>query len=127
MQGKTTTIEGLNEQEQTDLLTGGDYIIFNNLHGGINVWINCDEDMQVTITHDDFIKLLPNLFPKQNLSEILKLVNRGEYVYTDRTTIKPLRAKVDFNTQSVVPTLDAALSLNKASKPILTTPFGISF
>lgn len=120
-----SSFELLNEEEQSGLLTGENYIIFNNLHGVINVWVNCDEEMQVTITREDFIKLMPNLFPGMKHSQILELLNRGEYIYTDRTTVKPLRSKVNFDDFAVMPTVEDAMAQRKMNS-VQFTPFGIS-
>ena len=59
------------EDEQVNLLSGEDYILFNNLKGGITVWINCDQEMQVTKDTQEFQKVAKDLFPKLEITNPL--------------------------------------------------------
>lgn len=87
-----------------DLISGENYIIFNNLKNKIVIWVNCDKEMAVKMSKDDFIKSSKTLFPFLNISEILYYIYRGDYVYTDKKVIKPLRSSTIDNI-SLLPTL----------------------
>lgn len=111
-------------EKEINLATGDSYIMFNDLKGVIVVWINCKKDISTKITKNDLIKLAPTLFPNIKLSEILFYLQRGDYIYVDKFSVKPLKAKnkIDFE---ILPTLKSVSNINTRKK--LTTPFGFSF
>lgn len=113
-----------NLEKEINLATGDSYIMFNDLKGSIVVWINCKKDISAKITKADLIKLAPTLFPNVKLSEILFYLQRGDYIYIDKFSVKPLKVKnkVDFE---ILPTLKSVSNINNRKK--LTTPFGFSF
>lgn len=117
----------LSEEEQTSLLTGENYILYHNLKGCINIWINSDPEMQVSIDSYEFTKIAQDLFPGLQISKLLKLLNQGSYVFTDKMTLKPLRPSSDMGDQSVIPSLQDALQFKKASQARKVTPYGFSF
>lgn len=122
------TTKDLNEEnDQVNLLSGEDYILFNNLKGGITVWINCDQEMQVTIDTQEFQKVARDLFPKLEIVVLLKLLNRGEYVYTDKLSCRPLRSSVDLTNIPVTPGLGAVMNVKNSQKSLQITPYGINF
>lgn len=112
--------------EKVGLISGETYIMFNNLRGYITVWINCDKDMSVNISKDDLIKIAPTLFPAINLSELLRMLQRGSYIFTDKFTIKQLKSTKEINTNILPSFNDVSRSMSK-NKAKLQTPFGLTF
>lgn len=101
------------KEEALNLMSGESYIMFNNLKGSIVVWINCDKEMQVKMTLDELKKAAYSLFPQLNISDLLFYLSRGDYVYTDKLTVRPLHPR-QFATQSLIPSLkDVTRDLNK--------------
>lgn len=98
-----------------DLISGENYIIFNNMKGKIVIWVNCDKDMAVKLTKDDFIKSSKTLFPFLNISDLLYYIYRGDYIYTDKKIIKPLRPN-NLESFSSVPTLKEVTGFLNKSK-----------
>lgn len=118
----------LTEEEQAGLVTGEDYILFNNLRHGITIWINCDPEIQVTINSMEFATLVPSLFPGINAVELIREINKGAYVYTDKNIIKPLSSKFDLDKVSITPTLsDTVKAFNASKRTQQKTPFGFGF
>lgn len=120
------TKELFNKDEEAGLLAGEDYILYNDLHGNIVIWINSDEEMQVSVDRDDFIKIAKDLFPALNFTKLLKLLNRGDYLWTDKLQIKSLRPKFDLDSYQPLPTTSDAMNYRRV-KNTGTTPYGISF
>lgn len=120
-------IGDLSEDEQSGLLTGEDYILFNNLKNGVTIYINCDPEIQVTIDSLEFARLIPDLFPGVNSTALLRELNKGSYVYTDKYDFRPVRSKVDFEKLAITPSLDTAVQFIKANQQKKFTPFGFSF
>lgn len=121
---ESTSLKELSSEEQQNLMSGGTYIIFANPKGGVTIWINCDEDMQITISRQDFINLMPNLFIGMNHSKILELITRGTYLFTDRKSVKTLRPKIDLDMMFKMPTIDDAM---QTKKEVTYTSFGFPF
>lgn len=111
--------DGLIEDFDTTvgLATGESYILFNNLRGKIAVWINCDKEMSVLMTLEDLKKSASSIFPNVNLSNLLFYLNRGDYVYTDKKIVKPLRPQ-DVSVQNPTPTLNDVIAFQRRSKNI---------
>lgn len=121
-------LEDLNEEEQAGLITGEDYILFNNLKHGITIWINCDPEIQVTLDSVEFATLIPSLFPNVNATELLREINKGAYVYTDKTCVKTIRSDYDLDKVSITPTLnDTIQAFNASKRSQKRTPFGFGF
>lgn len=120
-------LDDLSEEEQAGLLTGENYILFNNLRHGITIWINCDPEIQVTIDSVEFATLVSSLFPGVNATALLRELNKGAYVYTDKNVIRPLRSKIDLDQYAIAPGLDTAMQFVKNNQKKQTTPFGFSF
>ena len=99
------------------LATGESYILFNNLRGKIVVWINCDKEMSVLMTLEDLKKSASSIFPNVNLSDLLFYLNRGDYVYTDKKIVKPLRPQ-EVLVQNPTPTLNDVIAFQRKSKNI---------
>lgn len=99
------------------LATGESYIIFNNLKGKIVVWINCDKEMSVLMTLEELKKSASSVFPDVNLSSLLFYLNRGDYVYTDKKIVRPLRPK-EVPIQNPTPTLNDVIALSRKAKNI---------
>lgn len=118
-------LSGLSESDQTELASGEDYIICNNLRGSYDVWINCNSDMQVSIVKEDLVRLVPNLFPGQCVSDILETLDRGEYLYTNRQMTKKLRPAQLVSDRKFIPTLDDVLSFQGSQKSHIDTPYGL--
>jgi hypothetical protein len=111
------SLENLSDQEQTSLFTGESYIVFNNMHHEICVWINCDSEMAVNLSLDSFTKIVKNLCPVGNTSNILRLVNSGAYIYLDKKTCKVLRPSDIGFIPSNIPTVQDAMSFRNLQKP----------
>ena len=111
--------EGLIEDFETTvgLATGESYILFNNLRGKIVVWINCDKEMSVLMSLEDLKKSASSIFPDINLSSLLFYLNRGDYVYTDKKIIRPLRPQ-EIQMQNPTPTLNDVVNLQRKSKNV---------
>ena len=90
------------------LMSGETYIIFNNLRGSIIIWVNCDRDLQIRLSTEEFMRTAYSIFPNLNLPELLKYLNRGEYIFTDKLSIKPLRP-TEIEIQNVTPTMKDVL------------------
>lgn len=117
----------LSEEEKVNLLSGENYILFNNLRGGINIWINSDPEMQTTIASQDFQKIAADLFPQLSISELLKALSRGSYIFTDKFCIRTLRPKSILAEEAIIPSLQSALITKRKNQQRKSTPFGISF
>lgn len=115
-----------NLESKFSLASGETYIIFNNLKGQVVVWINCDKEMAIKLSKKDLIEVAPTIFPQIDLSKLLYLISRGDYVFTDKLVLRTLKpnAKADFG---VLPTLKSVESNMRVNKSKQFTPFGISF
>lgn len=113
-------------ESKFSLASGETYIIFNNLKGQVVVWINCDKEMAIKLSKKDLIEVAPTIFPQIDLSKLLYLISRGDYVFTDKLVLRTLKpnAKTGFE---VLPTLKSVESNMKVNKSKQFTPFGISF
>ena len=102
------------EEDAVQLISGETYIIFNNLRGKVIIWINCDKEMQISMTTGELIKAAPSIFPQLDISNLLYFLSRGDYVFTDKLTIRPLKPQNPEETP-IIPTLaEVNLSLKKA-------------
>lgn len=110
-----------NLENEINLATGESYIMFNNLKGYIVVWINCKQDICTKITKEDLIKLAPTIFPGVKLSEVLFYLQRGDYIYIDKFSVRPLKNK-NKNNYEILPTLKNL----KIKNDKIFTPFGFS-
>lgn len=114
-------------EETVSLVSGESYVLFNNLRGRIVIWVNCDKEMVVKLSMDEFKKTFYSIFPNLNISDMLFYLNRGDYVFTDKLTVKPLHPKI-METESPVPTLKDAISFvnqQRRSSLSYSSPFRI--
>lgn len=118
--------DDLSDNEKIGLISGETYIMFNNLKGFITVWINCDRDMAVNITKEDLIKIAPSLFPALKLSELLSLLQRGNYIFTDKFNIRQLKPNNE-NFENILPSFNDIARNLKRNKAKVQTPFGLTF
>lgn len=119
-------IQDNNIDDKMSLASGETYIMFNNLKGYITVWINCDREMAINITKDDLVKISPTLFPAIKLSELLTLLQRGNYVFTDKFSVKVLKSKQP-EISNILPSFEDVSRNLKVNQRKLATPFGITF
>lgn len=126
MQKKQETFN-LNEEEQSKLLGGEDYIIFANPKGGFYIWINCDQEMQIEISKEELMQIFPVIFPIANFPHLLESLNRGNYVYSDKVSFKQLRPSFDNSLAFSLPTAEDAVTNLKSFAKTSTTPYGFSF
>ena len=103
-QNKKYATTEISEDEAVNLLTGDDYILFNDIKGNIVIWINCDQEMEVRLSSKDFRKTVYKLFPNIQIPILIKYLNQGQYVYTDKLQLKLVRPQ-NFEFVNLVPTL----------------------
>lgn len=103
-QNKKYATTEISEDEAVNLLTGDDYILFNDMKGNIVIWINCDQEMEVRLSSKDFRKTVYKLFPNIQIPILIKYLNQGQYVYTDKLQLKLVRPQ-NFEFVNLVPTL----------------------
>ena len=103
-QNKKYATTEISEDEAVNLLTGDDYILFNDMKGSIVIWINCDQEMEVRLSSKDFRKTVYKLFPNIQIPTLIKYLNQGQYVYTDKLQLKLVRPQ-NFEFINLVPTL----------------------
>lgn len=115
----------LENEDSVNLASGETYILFNNLKGRIVVWINCDKDMAISLTTQDLIQVAPSIFPQLKVQELLYYLNRGDYVFTNRYIIRPLKSQQIKDSSPLFGLQGALKSLKNSQKE--TTPFGFSF
>lgn len=121
------TQTSLDNNEALSLASGESYIIFNDLRGKIVVWINCDKDMQIRLTQEELKKSFYSIFPNLNISDLLFYLNRGDYVFTDKLNVRPLRPQ-DAEKTSPVPTLKDAMQIVRQQQQLRyskRSPFSI--
>jgi hypothetical protein len=98
----------MSDELQTDdtvnLLSGDTYILYNDMRGHIVFWIDCNKELQIRMSTDEFRKSAYSIFPNIKLSELLTQLNQGNYVFTDKLILRPLKPKKDFQRQ-LVPTI----------------------
>ena len=114
-QNKKYATTEISEDEAVNLLTGDDYILFYDMKGSIVIWINCDQEMEVRLSSKDFRKTVYKLFPNIQIPILIKYLNQGQYVYTDKLQLKLVRPQ-NFEFVNLVPTLadiNRALSANR--------------
>ena len=103
----------LQEEDHVELTSGENYILYNNLKGYIIIWINCEKDLQVRVSTEEFKEIASSIFPQLHIPELLKYLNQSEYVFTDKLQVRPLRAP-ELPITSPVPTLkDVQKALNQ--------------
>ena len=73
--------------------------------------------MSVLMTLEDLKKSASSIFPNVNLSDLLFYLNRGDYVYTDKKIVKPLRPQ-EVLVQNPTPTLNDVIAFQRKSKNI---------
>ena len=69
------------------------------------------------MTLEELKKSASSIFPDVNLSNLLFYLNRGDYVYTDKKIVRPLRPK-EVPIQNPTPTLNDVIALNRKAKNI---------
>lgn len=117
----------LDNNEALSLASGESYILFNDLRGKIVVWINCDKDMQIRLTQEELKKSFYSIFPNLNISDLLFYLNRGDYVFTDRLNVRPLRPQ-DAGRTNPIPTLKDAMQIVRQQQQLRyskRSPFSI--
>lgn len=117
----------LDNNEALSLASGESYILFNDLRGKIVVWINCDKDMQIRLTQEELKKSFYSIFPNLNISDLLFYLNRGDYVFTDKLNVRPLRPQ-DAGGANPIPTLKDAMQIVRQQQQLRyskRSPFSI--
>lgn len=106
----------------TEIAAGESYIVQPPIKGKICVWVNCDREMQIKLTTDDFRKAAVSLFKHTSITQILRMLHQGETLYIDDHTCKPLKPKKE-DMVSPLPTLkDVIKQQNK-----LKNAFSLNF
>lgn len=117
----------LDNNEALSLASGESYILFNDLRGKIVVWINCDKNMQIRLTQEELKKSFYSIFPNLNISDLLFYLNRGDYVFTDKLNVRPLRPQ-DAGRDNPIPTLKDAMQIVRQQQQLRyskRSPFSI--
>lgn len=94
----------LDNEDKVSLLSGETYILYNNLRGKIVIWINCDKGTSVKIDAIEFRTLAYSLFPNLNINLLLRYLNKGNYIFTDKMHIKELHPTLPKN-ENPIPSL----------------------
>lgn len=115
-----------NSNEVSNLFSGESYIMFNNLKGKTIIWINCDKEMQYFMDNEELISAAPTLFPELNISELLFYLKRGDYIFTDKLTIRPLKPQIQAQ-ENAVPMLKDILPVLKSNKSQKTSLYSFNY
>ena len=86
----------LNEDNMEDLsilASGENYIVHPPFKGKITIWVNCDKDMQIKLTTDDFKVTARSLFKNHPLEKILTLLYGGSILFIDANNCKTVHPK----------------------------------